>query len=75
MLIGDKVEKEYICFYSEITRKPATSGFDGTQEMQEMIHTKGCHWQCMPCGVHPLARTCTSLAKEIFMAQLKEEEI
>jgi hypothetical protein len=43
MLIGDKVEKEYICFYNEISsnRKPNSTKYANiniTQDMQEPIH-------------------------------------
>jgi len=43
MLIGDKVEKEYICFYNEISpnKKPTIPKYANiniTQDMQEHVH-------------------------------------
>ena len=43
MLIGDKVEKEYICFYNEISPNkkstvPKYANLNITQDMQEFIH-------------------------------------
>lgn len=43
MLIGDKVEKEYICFYNEISpnKKPNSTKYANiniTEDMQKLIH-------------------------------------
>ena len=45
MLIGDKVEKEYICFYNELSpnKKPTSTKYANlniTQNMQELIHNQ-----------------------------------